>query len=206
MGENGRSMRKLVFLMTILTALACAKRETPATKAPAAEKGHGFQTQTQASATETTATAAGQTVDVGTMMPAYTARMFDGKLFDLAGERGNVVFLNLWATWCGPCRYEIPELQSMHQKYASRGFKVIGVSLDDTGIDSVKQFVTQHGMTYPVVYDPEGKIAAIFQSSVLPTSVIVDRSGHVVWKKFGVVSMEDASLMAALNKALDAKS
>jgi cytochrome c biogenesis protein CcmG, thiol:disulfide interchange protein DsbE len=204
MGENGRRMRKFLFLIIILTTFACGKRETFTPKTPAADKSHGFQTQT--AATQTTATTAEQPTDVGTAMPAYTARMLDGKLFDIAGERGTVVFLNLWATWCGPCRYEIPELQSMHQKFASRGFKVVGVSLDDTGIDGVKQFVTQHGMTYPIAYDPDGKIASIFQSSVLPTSVIIDRSGHVVWKRFGVVSMEDASLMQALNKALDAKS
>jgi peroxiredoxin len=206
MGENVRSMRKFILLLFVISSFACAKHEASTPKAPLAAKSKpAAQTQTAATA-GTTTTSAQQTADVGTTMPPYSASLIDGKKFDIAAEHGNVVFLNLWATWCGPCRFEIPELQSMHQKYASRGFKVVGVSLDDTGVDGVKQFVSQHGMTYPVAYDPDGKIATIFQSSVLPTSVIVDRSGHVVWKKFGIVSMDDPTLTDALTKALDAKS
>jgi thiol-disulfide isomerase/thioredoxin len=200
MGENAVSMRKLVLPLLIVAAFGCAKHETTTPKGPPAAA------KVKSPAQSVTSTEAAQTADVGQAMPPYTTALLDGKKFDIAAERGNVVFLNLWATWCGPCRYEIPELQSIHQKYASRGFKVVGVSLDDTGVDGVKQFVAQHAMTYPVAYDPEGKIATIFQSSVLPTSVIVDRSGQIVWKKFGAVSMDDPTLTAALTKALDAKS
>jgi len=204
-------MRKLLGLTLIAFTFACAKHETTTPNAPPSA-GHSkpaAQTQTQTATTATTQTsssAATTTADVGQAMPAYSTDLLDGKKFDIAAERGNVVFLNLWATWCGPCRYEIPELQSLHQKYAARGFKVVGISLDDTGVGGVKQFVSQHSMTYPVAYDPEGKIAAIFESSVLPTSVIVDRSGQIVWKKFGAVSMDDPTLKDALTKALDAKS
>ena len=208
MRENDGSMRKLVFLTVIAFSFACAKHETTPPNAP---PSHGSskpaaQTQTVAASTETTASASTTTADVGQTMPAYTTDLIDGKKFDIAAERGNVVFINLWATWCAPCRAEIPELQALHQKYASRGFKVVGISLDDTGVGGVKQFVSQHSMTYPIAYDPEGKIATIFQSSVLPTSVIVDRSGQIVWKNFGAVSTDDAALNAALTKALDAKS
>ena len=64
--------------------------------------------------------------------------------------RENVVFLNLWATWCGPCRYEIPELQKLHTEYAPQGFKVVGVSLDEGGKETVQQFVNEHAMSYPI--------------------------------------------------------
>ncbi len=208
MGENVRSMRKFLLVTLIAFSLACAKHETTTPNAPPklTDSKPATQTQTAAAPAQTTPSAETQTADVGQAMPPYATELLDGKKFDIAAERGNVVFLNLWATWCGPCRYEIPELQSLHQKYASRGFKVVGVSLDDTGVGGVKQFVSQHSMTYPVAYDPDGKIATIFQSSVLPTSVIVDRSGQIVWKKFGAVSMDDPSLKEALTKALDAKS
>jgi thiol-disulfide isomerase/thioredoxin len=197
MGENAAGMRKFVLAALILSAVACGKREWTAPRIPGAKVTPAPARESQPAA---------QAAEVGQAMPPYTTALLDGKKFDIAAERGNVVFLNLWATWCGPCRYEIPELESMHQKYASRGLKLVGISLDDTGVDGVKQFVSQHSMTYPVAYDPEGKIATIFQSSVLPTSVIVDRSGHIVWKKFGAVSMDDPALTAALTKALDAKS
>ena len=208
MGENVGGMRKLVLLTAIAFAFACAKHETTTPNTPpkpASKPAAQTQTSTAAPA-QTTSSAATETADVGQVMPAYTTELLDGKKFDIVAERGNVVFINLWATWCGPCRYEIPELQSLHQKYAPRGFKVVGISLDDTGVGGVKQFVSQHSMTYPIAYDPEGKIATIFQSSVLPTSVIVDRSGQIVWKNFGAVSTDDAALNAALTKALDAKS
>lgn len=206
MGENGASMRKLVLVTFI--AFACAKHETttPNTPPKHGDSKPAAKTETAAPAAETTSSAAAQVADVGQAMPPYTTTLLDGKKFDIAAERGNVVFLNLWATWCNPCRAEIPELQSLHQKYAPRGFKVVGISLDDTGAGGVKQFVAQHSMTYPIAYDPEGKIATILQSSVLPTSVIVDRSGQIVWKNFGAVSMDDPALKNALAKALDAKS
>ena len=207
MGENVVSMRKLVLLTLIAFAFACAKHETttPNTPPQHGDSKPAAKTETAAATVQATSFAAAQTADVGQAMPPYTTQLLDGKKFDIAAERGNVVFLNLWATWCGPCRFEIPELQSLHQRYASRGFKVVGISLDDTGAGGVKQFVSQHSMTYPIAYDPDGKIATIFQSSVLPTSVIVDRSGRIVWKKFGAVSMDDPTLNEALTKALDAK-
>jgi cytochrome c biogenesis protein CcmG, thiol:disulfide interchange protein DsbE len=138
-------------------------------------------------------------------MPAYSALAFDGKTVDLASERGNVVLLNLWATWCGPCRFEIPELQKMNDQYAARGFKVIGVSLDDSGADTVKQFVSDHKMTYPILLDPEGKLANIFQTSVIPTTVLIDRNGKIVWKQLGPIDSTDADLKKALDGALAEK-
>src|SRR5438874_5454034 len=122
-------MRKLVLLILIVFSTACAKRET---SAPAAYEKRGAPRSQPAVAQTAPSAAASGTADVGTTMPAYSAPLLDGQTFDIASERGNVVFLNLWATWCGPCRFEIPELQSMHEKYADRGLKLVGVSLDDT--------------------------------------------------------------------------
>ena len=90
----------------------------------------------------------------GSPIGDYKAKWLDGSTFDLAKERGNVVFLNVWATWCGPCRYEIPELDKLHAKYASRGFKVVGVSVDEGGIPEVKPFVEEQKIGYPIVIDP----------------------------------------------------
>jgi cytochrome c biogenesis protein CcmG/thiol:disulfide interchange protein DsbE len=201
-------MRKSLLIPILLAAAACTRHETPRSTSPAREVHTTTIAPAKAPATQTAGETAATTtgVDVGAAMPAYKADLTDGKTFDIASERGNVVFLNLWATWCGPCRFEIPELQAMHEKYASRGLKVVGVSLDDTGVDGVKKFATEHKMTYPIAYDPQGKLADIFQTSVVPTSVIIDRSGKIVWKKFGAVSTSDPSLTDALTKALAATS
>jgi thiol-disulfide isomerase/thioredoxin len=141
-------------------------------------------------------------IDVGSTMPAYSNPTLEGATFDLAQEKGNVVFLNLWATWCGPCRFEIPELQQIHNRYLPRGFKVVGVSVDESGADAVREFAKEYKMTYPVVLDPNGKLAVILRTSILPTSVIVDRNGKIVWKKYGPILPNDRSLESAVEAAL----
>jgi thiol-disulfide isomerase/thioredoxin len=178
----------LVLALTLLLG-ACKAREKPAT-AEAPKKGTPAQQQT------TTGT------DVGATMPEYSAMWLDGSKFDLATKRNKVVLLNLWATWCGPCRYEIPELQTLHAKFEPKGFEVIGVSVDESGIESVRQFVSEQKMTYPIVLDAEGKLATIFQTSVLPTSVLLDRNGKIVWKHYGAIMPNDEELAHAITKSL----
>ncbi|HYO78404.1 MAG TPA: TlpA disulfide reductase family protein, partial [Thermoanaerobaculia bacterium] len=142
-------------------------------------------------------------IEVGSIMPEYSAMWLDGSKFDLQQHRKNVVLLNLWATWCGPCREEIPELQLLHDKYAAREFEVIGVSLDESGVDAVKHFVAeQKKMTYPIALDAEGNIANLLQTSMLPTTVLLDRSGKIVWKRYGLVTKNDKELAAAIESAL----
>jgi len=194
-------MRKTLLAATVLCLViaGCKKHETPKPAQPKASA------QTDTSATPRGATPATATDSaVGSSMPAYKAELLDGKPFDIAGERGNVVFLNLWATWCGPCRHEIPELQKLHTQYAPQGFKVVGVSLDESGKDAVQQFVTENTIAYPIVLDPEGKLANVFQTTVIPTSVLIDRSGKIVWKKYGLIAVDD-ELMRALKAALAEK-
>jgi peroxiredoxin len=135
-------------------------------------------------------------------MPDYAAMNLDGSKFELASRRGKVVLLNLWATWCGPCRFEIPELQRMHDAYEPRGFEVVGVSVDEGGVESVRQFVAEQKMTYPIALDPQGNLATLFQTSVLPTSVVIDRHGKIVWKKYGLIPENDPELKSAIEKAL----
>ena len=138
----------------------------------------------------------------GPPMPPYKAQRLDGKPFDIADEKGSVVLLNLWATWCGPCRFEIPELGKLHAKYAGRGFKVIGVSLDEGGAAAVKQFVADQKIAYPIVVDPEGKLATLLNTTVIPTSIVVDKTGNIVWKHFGIVDTNDAKLTKVVEAAL----
>lgn len=133
-------------------------------------------------------------------MPSYSASTLDGRPFELSNDK--VVLLNIWATWCGPCRVEIPELQVLHEKFASKGFEVLGVSVDDAGADHVvRDFVREQKMTYPVVLDPQGRIADLFQTTVIPTSALIDRQGKILWVHRGLVRAGDPALTAALEKA-----
>jgi len=186
-------MRKTIFLISILSIAACS-REASAPGAKPAEKA-APKTASEA------ATATGE-VGVGSTMPAYKVSMLDGSTFDVAAERGHVVLLNVWATWCGPCRYEIPALEKLHQKYGDRGFKVVGISIDEGESQPVKQFVTDNAVRYPVALDPDGKAANLFQTSVIPTSVLIDRKGKVIWKKYGAIDENEPPLTKAIEAAL----
>lgn len=189
-------MRKLILLTLITTiAIACSRERTAAPPPKASDSQP---------ANETSPAPAGEprNVNVGSMMPSYTASSLDGRKFEVASERGNVVLLNVWATWCGPCRYEIPALQKLHQKYEQRGFKVVGVSIDEGEAGPVKRFVTEHAMQYPVVLDPEGQLATMLQTTVIPTSVLIDRKGKVVWKKYGAIEENEEPLTKAIEAAL----
>jgi thiol-disulfide isomerase/thioredoxin len=181
----------------MIIVAACSREQTA--PAPAmAKKPASPGVTTAPPATETTAG-----TQPGDLMPPYSSKYLDGKPFDLRAEKGNVVFVNVWATWCGPCRFEIPQLQALHDKYAQRGFKVVGVSVDESGADVVKQFVIEQKMSYPIAVDAEGRIANVLQTTVLPTSVIIDRSGRIIWRKVGaVVPNEAAELNAVIGHAL----
>jgi thiol-disulfide isomerase/thioredoxin len=180
---------KKTLLILVAVALACSRESHPiAAKKPAKPPVKRVEQP--------------PSTDVGATMPAYQAMTLDGKPFDLTAERKNVVFLNVWATWCGPCRFEIPELEKMHAKYAPRGFEVVGVSVDEEGSVPVKPFVQEQAIKYPIVLDPPGKIANVLQTTVLPTSVVIDRSGKIVWRRVGALFGTDATLDAAIEKAL----
>jgi len=180
-------MKKIAVLLVLLLAAAgCKRGETPV-----AQK----KTASAPASTETG-------IEPGKIMPEYAAVNLDGSKFELAARRKNVVLLNLWATWCGPCRYEIPELQRIHDTYAKQGFEVVGVSLDEGAVESVREFVAENRMTYPIVLDPAGEIANILQASVLPTTVLIDRDGRILWKDIGQISANDQELKAAIEKAL----
>ncbi len=195
-------MKKIALLLTMTVALAaaCKRAEQPVTGSGAGTTA-GDQDPNATPKPGTQAQAA-VGIDVGSTMPEYSALWLDGSKFELASRREKVVLLNIWATWCGPCRYEIPELQRMHDAFASKGFEVIGVSVDESGVESVKQFVGEQKMSYPIALDPEGKLATLLQTSVLPTTVLLDRSGKIVWKKYGAIFENDAELKKAIEDAL----
>ena len=182
-------MRRLV-LVTLLLVIACQKPEAPAAVAKKKPAARPVVARTE----------------VGDVMPAYSSQYLDGKPFDLASEKGSVVLVNVWATWCGPCRMEIPELQKLHDKYRDRGFKVLGVSVDDTGVKDVQKFVADQKMSYPVLLDADGKLANVLQTTVLPTSVILSRDGKILWRQVGALMPNDVQGVEQVIEKATAKS
>jgi len=196
----------LAMLCAVVLAAACAKQEPkPVNPAKPVTTATSSTPPVSKTSHEPPAELASARTDVGDPMPAYTAKYLDGKPLNLAGEKGNVIFLNVWATWCGPCRFETPELQALHNQYAAKGMKVIGVSVDEGETEAVKTFVSEQKITYPIAVDPEGRIANLLQTTVLPTSLLLDRNGKIVWRQIGAIMPNDAKLKAALEKAVAEK-
>ena len=119
--------------------------------------------------------------------PVFTATDLDGRPISMAALRGKVVIVNFWATWCGPCRAEVPDLVALQEKYPDT-LQVIGISEDEAGVEVVKRFAAEHKINYPVVMmTPE--IEKLFPGiGALPTSFIVDRESRVVQKHVGMLT------------------
>ena len=119
--------------------------------------------------------------------PAFTVKDLDGREIAPASLRGKVVIVNFWATWCGPCRAEIPDLVALQEKYKDT-LQVIGISEDEAGVDVVRRFAAEHKINYPVAMTtPE--IEKLYPGiSALPTSFILDRDSRVVQKHVGMLT------------------
>jgi cytochrome c biogenesis protein CcmG, thiol:disulfide interchange protein DsbE len=110
----------------------------------------------------------------------------EGPRWSLAEERGKVVLVNFWATWCGPCREETPALVHLAEDYRASGVSVVGVSLDENSPHAVREFVKRYRMTYPVLMPPADSPVASSVSS-LPTTLLIDRQGRVAKTYVGAV-------------------
>lgn len=132
--------------------------------------------------------------------PDFTLKDLDDRDVSLSKFRGKVVLVNFWATWCGPCKIEIPWLVDLQNKYATRGFTVLGVAMDDDGKSAVVPFVekerfkvngTPHSMNYPIVLGNDATADRFGGLVGLPTSVLISRDGRAVKRVDGLVSYDE---------------
>lgn len=123
--------------------------------------------------------------------PGFVLKDAGGAAVNLADYKGNVVLLNFWATWCGPCKIEIPWFIDFQQQYKDRGFTVLGLSLDDDGWKSVTPYVAEHKINYPVVMGNDQVSQLYGGIDSLPTTFIIDRAGRVAASHFGLVDRSE---------------
>ncbi len=121
---------------------------------------------------------AGAAVTPSAGAPDFTLPSLDGPNLRLQEQRGRVVMINFWATWCGPCRVEMPHLSKLYEKYRGSGFTVLAVNIDEDP-HKAASLAKQLGMRFPVLLDTEKKVSRLYDLSTMPSTVLVDRDGRV---------------------------
>jgi peroxiredoxin len=117
-------------------------------------------------------------VDMNAVAPDFTLNAQGGKSVALTQFKGQVVMLNFWASWCGPCRQEMPLLDSIYKKYSKLGFTMIGVNVEPDS-KAANDWLKQTPVTFPILYDTDSKVSKLYGVSGMPSTVIVDRKGTV---------------------------
>ena len=122
---------------------------------------------------------------VGKEAPDFALPTLRGNSVRFSDYRGKVVFLNLWATWCPPCREEMPSMESLYQRLKGREFEMLAISIDQEGEKVVGPFVTKYGLTFPVLLDTDKKISRLYGLSGIPETFIIDKNGFITLKITG---------------------
>jgi thiol-disulfide isomerase/thioredoxin len=141
--------------------------------------------------------------EIGEHAPPYRAISLGGDSVALERMRGRVVLLNVWATWCHPCRTEIPVLQRLFERYGARGLEIVGVSVDARGEENtIREFASDFGMTYPIWLDPDERVQSTFLAIGVPATFLIDREGVLRWRHVGPVRANDSTLVREIERAL----
>jgi cytochrome c biogenesis protein CcmG/thiol:disulfide interchange protein DsbE len=129
---------------------------------------------------------------VGSPAPGFKLSDTGGKAVSLSDFKGHAVMLNFWATWCGPCREEIPFLQGVYADPAwqDKGLEVVAIDIQEEG-ETVQQFQQAHGMTYRVLLDTEGRVANQYNISGIPTTFFIDKDGIIMYVKLGTFARRE---------------
>jgi cytochrome c biogenesis protein CcmG, thiol:disulfide interchange protein DsbE len=140
---------------------------------------------------------------LGKPATAYVAATLEGDSVSLASLRGHVVLLNMWATWCAPCRSETPYLESLFESHRSEGLRVVGVSMDAGDASAqVAAFAEKYGVTYTVLHDPQMRGLNLYQVMGLPASFLIDRNGVLRWMRYGPIQVDDSQFLQVLSGLL----
>lgn len=147
-------------LLIGLLILSCSEKNKPEDKSPEVKKP-------------------GVGIYQGNIAPDFTLKDLNGIEVSLNKFRGKVVLLNFWATWCSPCRGEIPSMVELYKKYKDKGLEIVGVNLDKLGKSGVEKFSLEYKINFPVLLNPSGEVASQYGVVVLPTTIFLDPSGKI---------------------------
>lgn len=150
-------------------------------------------------------------VEVGTAAPDFSAQTLQGKPVALHDLRGQVVLLNIWATWCPPCREEMPSMERLYRAVGPEGLRIVAVSIDagegktDPGGHpggDIGAFASERGLTFDIWHDPEGKIENTYRTTGVPESFLIDRDGTIIKKVIGATEWDSPATIDLVRRQL----
>ena len=157
------------------------------------------QTQTQAPPMKRGA------LKVGDMAPNFQLYDLNGNAVTLSEYRGSIVFINFWATWCGPCRVEMPAMETLYKTFERKDFEILAVSTDQQGVAVTRPFRNQLGLTFPILHDSDYRVGLAYGARSLPMTFLVDRRGVIIHRIFGARDWESPEAKEIIRAALNAR-
>jgi thiol-disulfide isomerase/thioredoxin len=144
-------------------------------------------------------------IAVGQLVPELTVRTLEGDSARIAAGEP-VTLLHVWATWCGPCQKEFPEIEAIQREFGPRGLRIVAVSVDEGDDDPVRAFAEDKGATFEIGRDPDGSIRRLYQGIGVPESYLISADGRLLVRQFGAIPEGAAAMRAEIEKALKASS
>ena len=133
--------------------------------------------------------------------PAFTLASRAGQEVSLAQYKGQVVMLNFWASWCGPCRQEMPLLEDIYKKYSKMGFTLIGVNVEPDS-KAAEGFLKQTPVSFPVIYDKDSAVSKAYDVSGMPSTVIIDRKGNLRFLHHGYKPGDESEYLNSIRSLI----
>jgi peroxiredoxin len=141
---------------------------------------------------------------VGDPAPDFRLYDLDGNMVKLSDYRGSVVVINFWATWCGPCRVEMPGMEALYRSFRRKDFAILAISTDPQGVAVTRPFRNQLGLTFPILHDSDFRVGLAYGARTLPMTFVVNRQGVIIHRIFGARDWASPEAKAMIRAALDA--
>jgi len=131
----------------------------------------------------------------------FTLSVLEGETKSLGSYKGKVVFLNFWATWCGPCRLEMPSMEAVYKKFNDKGLEILAVNCAEDKT-TVSSYMKSEGYTFPALLDLDGRVSSNYGVQSIPTTFLIDRDGMIILRLVGSIDWDNPKIHAALESLL----
>lgn len=135
--------------------------------------------------------------------PNFYLKGLNGEKVELKSFKGKVVFLNFWATWCGPCKEEMPSMEALYKQFKEKDFVFLTISVDYEGGKKVREFIEKHHYTIPVLLDPKCETLDLYEVKGIPTTIIIGKKGIMIGKAIGPRNWKKPEVISFLNLLLE---